>query len=309
MAEKPVDREVIKLSSLMTKKVASVSPRTRLTTVCNLMARKRISCVVVTRKGRIEGIISERDIVRAASAHGGRIDDLMTADVMSAPVHTLRSDTTLERALGLVTEKGYRRFPIVDPEGTLVGIVTLSDMFRTFARELEVAHERMKDLAIRDCLTGMFNRRFFLASLETEFYRSRRHGTSLSLLMLDLDDFKLLNDRHGHQYGDQVLKGVAEVIRKLSRTSDVAARFGGEEFTVLLPGAGEKEACLVAERLREAIASAGPTPSVGVGLYPKGKAQFPDDLVRQADQAMYEAKRRGKNQVVCFRPYLAEKPS
>ncbi len=86
----------------------------------------------------------------------------------------------------------------------------------------------MKDLAIRDCLTGMYNRRLFMASLEKEFYHSRRYRTLMSLILIDLDDFKEINDRHGHQHGDEVLRTVAGVIRKESRKPDVPARFGGE---------------------------------------------------------------------------------
>jgi diguanylate cyclase (GGDEF)-like protein len=297
-----IRKDVIKPGStvraVMTANVAAVGYNTSLIKIAKLMAEKRISSVVVSHKEKIMGIISERDLVRKMAADCEGLCNLKAKDVMTAPVETLPAKTPIERAVTLMSEKGYRRFPIVDSRGRLAGMVTQSDVLKAFTRELEVAHEKMKDLAIRDCLTGMFNRRFFLATLEKEFYRSRRYGTHLALLMIDIDDFKKINDEHGHQYGDTVLKAVSEIIRRKSRTSDIAARFGGEEFVVLAPGANEKQAMALAERLRLALEETGTTASLGVAHYPNPEAKFPDDLVHQSDMAMYEAKNTGKNTVV-----------
>lgn len=293
--------------SVMNTNVASVGHNASMDKISRLMAKRRISCVMVTHKERIKGIISERDLVRKMAEDCGQLCDLKARGVMSAPVETLPAKTTIERALTLMTEKGFRRFPIEDSRGRLVGIVTQSDVLKAFARELEIAHEKMKDLAIRDCLTGMFNRRFFMAALEKEFYRSRRYGTDLSLIMLDLDDFKKVNDKHGHQFGDTVLKAVADLIRRRSRTSDIAARFGGEEFVVLAAGASEKQAMGLAERLRKALEDTGRTASLGIAHYPNRRAKFPDDLVRQSDTAMYAAKLAGKNRSMMWTPSLEEK--
>jgi diguanylate cyclase (GGDEF)-like protein len=164
----------------------------------------------------------------------------------------------------------------------------------------------MKDLAIRDFLTGIYNRRFFMTSLEKEFYRSRRYETPMSLIILDLDDFKEINDRHGHQHGDQVLVTVAGVIRRESRDSDIPARFGGEEFVVLAPETEIDQGMELAKRLREKVAESGITASFGLTAFPNGRSRFPDDLIRQADEALYEAKRKGKNQVVSAAGELTE---
>lgn len=287
------------IGTVMSREVAKVSPRTSLLTVGKMMTDKKISCVMVTSNNRIMGIISERDIVRHLASSKGDISNLTAGKTMTTPVETLYSDTDLERAVTLMTEKKYRRFPIINRRGRLMGIVTQSDVLRAFVREIEIAHEKMKDLAIRDFLTGMYNRRLFMSALENEFYRSRRYQTSMSLILVDLDDFKEINDKHGHQHGDQVLKTVADVIRKGSREADIPARFGGEEFAIITPETEVSQSRRLAERLRKDIAEFGFTASFGIASYPNKLSRFPDDLIHMADKALYAAKHRGKNQVIC----------
>jgi diguanylate cyclase (GGDEF)-like protein len=297
----------MKVSSVMSKKVATVTPGTTLVTVAKKMSTKKISCVVVSQSDKILGIISERDIVRRLASNGGSLKGITAKQAMSQPVQTLYADTTLDRAVTLMSEKGFRRFPILNKRKKLVGVVTQSDVLQAIVGEIEIAHENMKDLAIRDYLTGMYNRRLFMTVLEKEYYRSKRYGTPLSLIMIDLDDFKHLNDEYGHQYGDQVLKTVAEVIKRRTRDADIAARFGGEEFIVLAPGAEIEKAYNLAERLREGIAETGTTASFGVAYYPNESTRFPDDLIRLADQALYKAKTEGKDRVVCWDNEIMEK--
>jgi len=244
-------RNPVKIRNVMTSNVATVTPRTSLVTVSRLMTEKKISCVVVVEKNRILGIVSERDLVKCVSANKGHLPGIFARQIMSSPVETITANTSLDNAIAIMSEKGYRRLPVLDSKGSLKGIVTRSDVLRSFTRELEIAHEHMKDLAIRDSLTGLYNRRFFMEVLEREFYKVRRYGGSLSLILLDLDDFKSINDEHGHQFGDKVLQSISEVLKKRARTSDVVARYGGEEFTVIASNTGIEHACLLAERLCE----------------------------------------------------------
>jgi diguanylate cyclase (GGDEF)-like protein len=164
--------------------------------------------------------------------------------------------------------------------------------------------DRLKRLAMTDALTGLFNRRQFLSIAETEWNRYQRYLRPMSLLMIDIDKFKEINDRFGHDVGDHVLVEVAGIIREHKRKSDVASRFGGEEFVVLLPETTGDEACAVAERLRQEVAtrdfSAGllikTTVSIGAA---EAELQTPSifQLIKRADQAMYMAKGAGRNQV------------
>jgi diguanylate cyclase (GGDEF)-like protein len=166
---------------------------------------------------------------------------------------------------------------------------------------------RSRDAAIRlsavDSLTSLFNRTFFFAALDREIARSARSGRGFCLLMLDLDELKAINDRHGHHAGDAVLHAVAETIKSGVRRIDVAARYGGDEFVALLPETDPTGGWVVAEKIRLTVASISvpgmdrpPTVSVGVVSFPRD-GQTVDDLMISADQAMYASKRAGRNRV------------
>jgi diguanylate cyclase (GGDEF)-like protein len=158
--------------------------------------------------------------------------------------------------------------------------------------------EQVQRLAATDGLTKIANRRTFESTLEREVARATRSAEHLSLVMIDIDHFKRLNDEHGHQAGDEVLRNVAAALSCECRDFDTAARYGGEEFAVVLPGCGPDEARLIAERLRHAVAAAPATvpitASAGVATYP-AHAGDADTLVRAADDALYESKRAGRD--------------
>ncbi len=158
--------------------------------------------------------------------------------------------------------------------------------------------EEMEHRARTDFLTGLPNHRAFQLTLATELGRAQRHNHPLSLLIVDLDYLKAVNDRFGHPTGDTVIRGIAEIICKGCREFDVAARYGGEEFTVILPETSLAEASHVANRIREMIA-AHAFPGVGAITASIGVSNFPvnalgkEDLIRVADQALYVAKNKG----------------
>jgi diguanylate cyclase (GGDEF)-like protein len=178
------------------------------------------------------------------------------------------------------------------------------------AGALQNAH--LYELAMVDGLTGLFVRRYFDARIEEEIERSRRYGVPFSVIMIDVDDFKKLNDTHGHLVGDRVLRAIANVVKEQMRGVDTAARYGGEEMSVILPRTEMVGAYNLAERIREAIAdlrvttdddpprSLGITASLGIAAYPESKAQTSEDLVRKADRALYRAKKTGKNRVELY---------
>ncbi len=172
---------------------------------------------------------------------------------------------------------------------------------------LERANSVLKDLAIRDGLTGQFNHRHFQESLAIEILRSQRHERSFSLIFLDVDNFKSYNDTHGHPAGDTVLSTLAELLYQRLRRSDLLARYGGEEFVVLLPETGREGAMLMAETLGQAVAEhpfpGGETQPLGKVTVSIGVASFPTDgkdgstLTKRADEALYRAKHEGRNRV------------
>lgn len=193
-------------------------------------------------------------------------------------------------------------------------IATAVQQFNHMAESLERAMQRLEREALVDPLTNLFNRRYFGMILEAEMERARRLGDSLALLMVDVDHFKQFNDKYGHQAGDRALARIAEAIRENLRPMDTAARYGGEELVVILPGADAVGAVAAAERLRQAVAQAtvgdgtGPlTVSIGVAIFPP-HGESPSELVWEADRAMYEAKLAGRDRVCLARGSGHEAP-
>jgi two-component system cell cycle response regulator len=167
---------------------------------------------------------------------------------------------------------------------------------------------RFEALALTDPLTQTHNRRALMDRLTSELERARRYALHLSVLMVDLDHFKAINDSHGHVAGDEVLRGVSRILQREARAVDVVARFGGEEFVVVLPETGEEGAVRLAERIRarvEEMATVagresrqlGVTVSIGVATVPSPRVNSPEDLIAVADEALYRAKAQGRNQV------------
>lgn len=166
----------------------------------------------------------------------------------------------------------------------------------------------LQELAVRDSLTGLYNRRYLDETLEREVSRARREGNPLSLVMLDIDYFKRVNDTYGHQVGDEALRMLAATLLADIRAEDVACRYGGEEFLILLPNMPLETAILRAEAWRKAIEELSIvlgnfhitfTISLGVAAYPE-HGKTPDDLTRCADQSLYRAKHEGRNQISVY---------
>jgi len=171
----------------------------------------------------------------------------------------------------------------------------------------ESFQQQMYDAALRDALTRAFNKKYFIDRLDTEIAYARRHKQALSLIMIDVDFFKRVNDTYGHVAGDYVLAKLSRIAAGAVRTEDVFARYGGEEFGVICRGVALPNAGILAERLRTLIA-AHPfehdgqrlpvTISAGVAAYPELDAKISVELIAAADEALYEAKRTGRNRVL-----------
>jgi len=190
--------------------------------------------------------------------------------------------------------------------------LTVADVTDTsiYQSRLQEALDAMAEMSIRDSLTCLNNRHHLEVTLATEFDRVRRHGGRLSVLMFDVDHFKVVNDSHGHQVGDDVLKMIACRVRELLRSSDMAARYGGEEFTLVLPNTDLEGARQLAERLRGSIAqqamefegfTVAVTVTIGVSELRADTANH-EVLLNEADKALYRGKGEGRNRVVVYRP-------
>jgi diguanylate cyclase (GGDEF)-like protein len=241
----------------------------------------------------------------------------------SIVIDNIPSDCRLNINLGIadVMPREVAVFPIIYRD-TVLGVMMLASMspFRTneltllesminqiaIVLENALAHEKVAQLSITDTLTGTYNRRYLSQRLEEEFRISHRHHSSLSALVIDIDHFKKINDEFGHQIGDEALVAVANTLKENIRESDMLARFGGEEFVVILPHTTQKDAMIVAEKLRLAIASRTIasmgdhkiTISIGVATMPDLIVDSSDELLGVADRALYLAKEQGRNRVV-----------
>lgn len=173
---------------------------------------------------------------------------------------------------------------------------------------LNIENHRLSQLSATDSLTGLYNHAQILKRLEEEIAAARRYHESVTVLMMDLDHFKTVNDTYGHPAGDKVLLGVADMIRRNVRESDIAGRYGGEEFVVILPLTRKAGGGVIAERLRKTIAGAQfPLPqgnvlvtvSIGLSNYPEDGIEGAE-VLEKADQALYQAKTAGRNRVHSF---------
>jgi len=183
------------------------------------------------------------------------------------------------------------------------------DRERALSSQLEEANRNLKLLAGKDPLTGLFNRQFLNELLEKEWMRAQRHGHPLTIIMADIDNFKNINDKYGHQAGDEALKKISELLSQCLRNNDYLARYGGEEFLFVMPQTDLKSGCLAADRFRTAVEKLilsfdqnnTLTLSISCGVstaHPEKKYDNIDALIQKADQALYEAKNSGKNRVI-----------
>src|SRR6266536_4308768 len=205
--------------------------------------------------------------------------------------------------------------PFADAEiqaraAAMLRIKNLQDQLRTAKGQLE-------KLSVTDGLTGLYNHRHFEDRLAEEFRRSQRYADPVSLIMLDLDHFKDVNDRYGHPFGDRVLRETAELIRSSIRDPDICARYGGEEFAIILPKTQLQGALAVAERIFRSLRQKGHavdacdaaksklvvvhvTASIGIAFYPSKDVTSPELLVKYADEALYRAKPEGRNTICLY---------
>ena len=168
--------------------------------------------------------------------------------------------------------------------------------------------DELKQLSITDGLTQLYNSRYFYTQLKGEIERFNRYGHKLSLLLLDIDKFKEYNDNYGHLEGDKILVRIGRIIKSCLRKMDTAYRYGGEEFTIILPGTHGEEARTVAERLRIAVAAedftdgrnAGIKITISIGVTQYRQKEKVSSFVQRADKAMYQSKQAGRNKVCCI---------
>ncbi len=233
-----------------------------------------------------------------------------SAALASIPVIMLTGAADTDRKVELL-ERGasdYVTKPFDSRE--LLARVLVHVRVRILQEELKKSNDRLRKLSCTDPLLEIFNRRHFDSVIESEVSRAKRYGGPLSVVLVDIDHFKLVNDTYGHDVGDRVLKELSRTLASRVRTADVVTRFGGEEFALVLVGTGVAGAYTLCERLRQAVEQLEVphgdqtlriTASFGIAEANRS-ADSPAELVKRADEALYTAKRRGRNRVCVWTP-------
>lgn len=192
---------------------------------------------------------------------------------------------------------------------TIVGSLTLGAFLTNLLIKTHELQEEMKHLATFDTLTGLLNRRVFMERVNHLFNVAIREEESFSIVIIDIDHFKAINDTYGHTVGDRALTAFGKLLRSSLRKSDLACRYGGEEFALFLPNTDTKQAREISERIHQLARANGlahdkdvirPTLSIGIVSFPQERAAAAEGLVNMADRALYHAKKTGRNRTVCY---------
>jgi diguanylate cyclase (GGDEF)-like protein len=338
-----------KIENWVTPNPAVVDAEDLLVNAIHTMAEKQIGAILVTRNDELSGIFTERDLLRlfadnTEEAFKEHLLRPIKTHMTTSPICAQSMDDYNTVYMKMKTH-AVRHIPILEDK-TLVGIVSMRDLIHHHQNKLETAFnearqeiedlkklvsvansdkidtlikevQKYKELSLTDHLTGLFNKRYFQTRLVEEITRAKRSSYEISLIFCDIDYFKRVNDRFGHNMGDEVLRITAQILRggvdeldivSRLRKSDIIARYGGEEFVIILPETGKKGAAVAAERLRKEVEDytfrlngedVHITMSFGVAeLTPEDEDHT--EIIKNADYAMYKAKNSGRNRVIVY---------
>ncbi|MFY9141864.1 diguanylate cyclase [Sulfuricurvum sp.] len=319
-----VDPQVIldslQISTIFEKKYGykSFSPETLMSEVLEFMKDSLSDCVIIQEGGEAVGILTSKDILGFI---GDDIHNTMpVSKLMSFPVETLNHKASINEGLEYLRSRPFKRIVVTDDDDHVIGIVTQQDLiartylkwsqlmqdhfkqFEEITQILQQKNQHLTQLATKDSLTEIHNRHMFTELFSKELSQFKRHATKLALVMIDLDHFKQINDTYGHNIGDYVLKQFASLVTSSVREGDLFARWGGEEFILLLRNAGCDEAYGVGEKIRvllelESFEGAGQV-TCSIGITEILADDTLHSAIERADSAMYAAKDSGRNRTV-----------
>lgn len=277
-------------------------------------------CATVIKDGEPIGIFTIKDVLSIYKKH----DDLNVCicDVMTSPVEHINAKASIKEAIEFIKSKPFKRLVVVNDDHQLVGMSLQKELialaYSNWASIMKQHHQellelnnllseqadRYKHLAATDPLTNLYNRYKFIELYTTEAHAMTQRQQPLSLLMLDVDYFKQINDNHGHNVGDDVLTDMAKLIKSTVRNIDIVSRWGGEEFVVLLPTVDIDQAKIISEKLRVNIAkhlfSDNLNVTISIGIHQIDEHDSIEETISKADHALYQAKQNGRNRAVIF---------
>mgnify|MGYP003999811123 CR=1 FL=1 len=300
-----------------TTKIPSSLSTTKTIEVIKQMQLEGHDSILIEKKEKPVGILTTKDFIRIISENSDLDADIST--YMSKPLKSISEDATVKEALDYVQDNQFKRVIVIDTFGKAKGMVSKQTLITTVYNQwissirnhhddMERLNKTLKErlikyemLATTDYLTQVYNRSKFEELIAIEMSRASRYKTGyFSLILFDIDDFKAINEEHGHQVGDLVLKDLADFVDTKIRKSDVLARWGGEEFVILLPHTDLEHTLMAAEKIRSSLATSKMqklkvTASFGVATYIKNE-KF-ETMMGRVDEALYKAKNAGKNKI------------
>ena len=335
-AEKSSREHIKGLESLVVAKskntIELFSPNEKLTTDKNILevfdTKKELvlqmkdnnsdSIIIIDEDNKPTGIFTTKDFINLIYLNSDLSKPI--GSYMTTPVYTLNEDSTVSEAIDFIRDKHFKRIVITNDENEVVGILTQKELLRIIYNkwidfikeegnriskineELLTKTTKLEKKASMDFLTKLYNREKFNSFLDYEINKIKRYKEQyLSLLIVDIDYFKHVNDTHGHLVGDSVLQEIGKILSVCSRDSDIVARWGGEEFVVMLPQTNIEQAVFVAEKLRATVEKhkfdtvKHVTCSIGVSQFHKNEDK--ETLFKRTDKALYKAKNNGRNRV------------
>ena len=290
----------------MTRTIITIQSHEPIINAYKTLIESHIGCLPVLEGARIVGLVTARTLVKCAARKSNfqtEVRAICTPSPTASPLESIRS------AIEKLRRHHARYLIVLDEDDSLVGLVSQTDLLEASRRLLVLSERklaRVERLAYQDTLTGLHTRPVFENAFEDEFKRAQRYGGLLSLLLLDIDHFKHINDHFGHPAGDTALRQIGEIIQRSVRKVDIACRYGGDEFAILMPECGTRAAAILGERIRGDVEREKfshenrffcATICGGICKWaPIFKS--PEDMLNEADRCMYEAKRKGRNRII-----------
>lgn len=315
--------ESLQISTIFEKKFGykSFEPDATMSEVLAFMKDSLSDCVIIQEGGYAVGILTSKDVIKFIGE--GISPKRLVSEVMSSPVEMLSEKASINEGLEYLRNGNFKRIVVTNDEGHVVGIVTQQDLisrtylkwsqlmqdhfqqFEEITQILQQKNRHLTKLATKDALTEIHNRHMFAELFAQELSIVKRQGGKLALMMIDLDYFKRVNDTYGHNIGDYVLKKFVSLVSSVVREADVFARWGGEEFVLLLRNAGCDEAYSVGEKIRTLVESE-PFADVGhitcsIGITEVTGEDSLTGAIERADNALYSAKDMGRNRTISCR--------
>lgn len=312
--------ESLQIATIFEKKYGykSFTSGTEMAEVLEFMKDSQSDCVIIQENGHPIGILTSKDVIKFIGE--GKNPALSVHDVMSSPVEMLSEKASIAEGLEYLRNRHFKRIVVTNDEGNVVGIVTQQDLisrtylkwsqlmqdhfkqFEEITQILQQKNRHLTQLATKDSLTEIHNRHMFAELFSQELSVVKRQNSKLALMMIDLDYFKRVNDTYGHNIGDYVLKEFVSSVTSVVREADLFARWGGEEFVLLLRNAGCEDAYHVGEKIRSVIESR-PFEDVGritcsIGITEVKGEDSLNSAIERADNALYSAKEMGRNRTI-----------